>query len=168
MSWLDDAIRNGLIRPDQLPPDMRPDEFTYEPPPRALVAVENTDLPGITEKQFQQQVIDFARLHGWAVAHFRRVRVQRKDGSVYYETPAAADGAGWPDLALCHRKAGRLIFAELKVGRNQPTPEQAAWIALFRLGDHEAYVWRPEQWPEIERVLSGSPPPPSGSASRAV
>lgn len=24
MGWLEDAVRNGLIRPDQLPPDMRP------------------------------------------------------------------------------------------------------------------------------------------------
>jgi hypothetical protein len=51
-----------------------------------------------SEAQFQQQVIDLARLCGYRVAHFRTVRVQRKGGSVYYTTPVQADGAGWPDL----------------------------------------------------------------------
>lgn len=107
---------------------------------------------GRPEEEFQRAVIDYARLHGWLVAHFRPVRVQRKNGSVYFETPAAADGKGFPDLVLLREK--RLIVAELKVGSNKPSPEQEKWLAAFgKLSVVQTFVWRPESWPQIEELL---------------
>jgi hypothetical protein len=108
--------------------------------------------PGLTEEQFQRIVIDLARSRGWKVAHFRRVRVQRKNGSTYYETPVQADGKGFPDLLLV--RGPTLIAAELKVGRNRPTPEQRDWLdALERTGWVQGYVWRPDDWKTILATL---------------
>lgn len=99
---------------------------------------------GKPEAEFQEQVIGLARANGWRVAHFRAVRVQRKNGQVYHETPVAADGAGFPDLILVRR--GRLIVAELKVGANTTTAEQDAWLAAFKAAGAETYVWYPLDW----------------------
>jgi hypothetical protein len=108
----------------------------------------------LTEKQFQKQVIDLARLFGWKVAHFRPAMVTR-GGKVKYETPVGADGKGWPDLVLVHRRRRLVLFVELKVGKNTTTPEQEAWLDdLFECGQLVT-DWRPEQWPDIEAMLAG-------------
>ena len=103
------------------------------------------------ESEWLSTVIDAARLYGWKCAHFRSVRQQRQDGSVYYSTPVQADGEGWPDLVLL--RPPRVIAAELKVGRNKPTEAQREWLELMADCVMETYVWRPEDWDEIERTL---------------
>jgi hypothetical protein len=105
------------------------------------------------ESDFQRLVIEYARLLGWRVAHFRAARIRRRDGSVYYSTPVAADGGGFPDLVLARR--GRVVFAELKSPRGRQTPAQEAWARELNGGPVRCYLWRPADWPEIERVLSG-------------
>ncbi len=111
-----------------------------------------TALPKITETEFQTQVIRLAQLFGWKVAHFRAVKIQRKDGSVYFQTPVQADGAGFPDLILLRNAV--MIAAELKVGRNQPTPAQEAWLRDFAKAGAIAVTWTPKDWKLIERMLS--------------
>lgn len=103
-----------------------------------------------TEAQFQKAIIDLAHLTGWMVSHFRGVRTQRKSGSVYYQTPVAADGKGFPDLVLVRE---RVIFAEIKVGYNKPSPEQTMWLELLAKAGQEVYVWTPKEWDEIKDVL---------------
>jgi hypothetical protein len=105
----------------------------------------------ISEAEFQAQVIDLAHLHHWRVAHFRKVRVQRANGTTYYETPAAADGAGWPDLVLVRR--GVLIVAELKTDAGSTTGEQVRWLESLRGAGVNAVIWRPCMWAEIEEAL---------------
>lgn len=102
------------------------------------------------ESEFQDNIIELAQLKGWMVAHFRAVRVQRRDGSVYHCTPVQAQGAGFPDLILL--KEGRLIVAELKSDKGKTSPEQDKWLDLFCTVS-EAYVWRPKQWDKIVEVL---------------
>lgn len=106
---------------------------------------------GPLEEEFQQQVIDLARLRGWLVSHFRKVRIQRRDGSVYWQTPVGAEGKGFPDLLMIRET--KLIVAELKVPPNTTTPEQKHWLTCFRKAGALAFVWMPEDWPEIERIL---------------
>lgn len=111
-------------------------------------------LPAITEDAFQTQIIAFARLFGWRVAHFRAVRVKDKNGTPQYQTPVQADGAGFPDLLLVNKRHNPpLIVAELKVGRNKATAEQQKWLAEFELAGIPAYTWNPGDWPEIEKAL---------------
>lgn len=106
----------------------------------------------MNETQFQQTVIDLAHLTGWRVAHFRGVRVQRKDGSIYYQTPVQADGTGFPDLVMA--RDDRTLYAEIKVTPNKPSAEQWEWLrALQANPSNEVYLWYPEDWEEIETVL---------------
>jgi hypothetical protein len=107
--------------------------------------------PKTLEKDFQKQVLDYAKIYGWRRAHFRKVRVQRANGSVYWETPVAADGKGFPDLVLVRDTV--ILVAELKVPGNATSPEQQAWLDAFGKGGALVYVWYPEHWPVIERVL---------------
>ena len=107
--------------------------------------------PTISEAEFTKQVIELAQLNGFRVAHFRGVRVQRKDGSVHYCTPVQADGAGFPDLLMLRGRAA--IVAELKVGANKPSEAQRQWLAAFEMTDFDVQVWRPENWDEIVKIL---------------
>ena len=105
----------------------------------------------MTEAEFQSQIIDYAHLRGWLVAHFRGVRVQRGNGTVHYQTPVAADGKGFVDLVLVRE---RVVFAEIKVGKNKMTNEQNMWAdALWKAGRQEFYLWYPKDFDDIVKVL---------------
>jgi predicted protein tyrosine phosphatase len=107
-------------------------------------------VPPESEAAFQKWVIDTARANGWMVAHFRRVRVQRGNGQTYYETPVAADGAGWPDLVLVR---DRVLFRELKADRGRLSDEQTMWQERLIAAGADWAVWRPKDRTEIERAL---------------
>ena len=106
---------------------------------------------GWSEAKFQEMTVALAHQHGWKVVHIRRVRVQRKDGTIYYETPFGYDGKGFPDLLLVRE---RVIFVELKAGSNKPSEEQVAWHEAVRSAGSECYCWWPRDWAEIEGVLT--------------
>ena len=94
--------------------------------------------PDVSEAAFMAEVRKLATAHGWTSYHTRDSRKSDK---------------GFPDLALV--RPPRLIFAELKVGRNQPTQEQGEWLDRLRACGIPAYLWRPEDWPRIVEVLTG-------------
>lgn len=90
----------------------------------------------ISEKEFQSQVIQLAKLLGWLVYHTHDSR---------------RSVAGFPDLILLRN--GRLVVIELKVGKNRATPEQVVWLEAFaKIADYVA-VWTPQHWAEIQEVL---------------
>ena len=99
-----------------------------------MVAVH--ERPKLSEAQFQRQVVRYAELMGWRWYHTRR---------------SERSPRGFPDLVLVRRP--RVVFAELKAQRTPVTDDQRAWIAELRACDQEAYIFRPEQWQEIERCL---------------
>lgn len=105
----------------------------------------------LTEAAFTRQVLEFARLHGWRSAHFRPGRTNRG-----WRTAVSGDGVGFPDLILVRR--GVLVVAELKVGDNTLSVEQGEWLRAFENCPPpvQAFVWFPDDWPEIERVLGGN------------
>jgi len=106
----------------------------------------------ISESAWQKQVIEIAQYAGFRVAHFRGVRVQRKDGSVYYQTPVQAQGVGYPDL--CMVKGNRLIYAELKREGGKPTPEQVEWLeALSKVPGVECFLWKPSDYEVVLEVM---------------
>lgn len=107
-------------------------------------------LPRITEAEFLDQVIKFAKLHGWRVTHFRTVRVQRKDGTVYYQTPVQADGAGFVDLLLARE---RVVYAEVKTDKGRLESKQRDWMEILKETGQEVYVWRPRDWTDIQKCL---------------
>jgi hypothetical protein len=119
----------------------------------------------LREAQWQQRVLDLAKLCGWRVAHFRPGRT-----STGWRTAVEADGAGFPDLTMV--REGRLLFVELKSERGRVTPEQRVWLAaLSAVPGVETYLWRPSDWPAVHRVLARDlissnltppTPPPAG------
>ena len=107
----------------------------------------------ITETQFQQQVIQLAKLRGWLVHHTRPARIKVR-GVETYRTPIAGH-TGFPDLVLARR--GRVVFAELKAQAGQLREDQIRWRDAMCPPERQAFcgwfVWRPSDWAEIERIL---------------
>ena len=108
----------------------------------------------ISEKEFQETVIDLMHTLGYRVAHFRPAMNARGD----WRTPVAADGKGFPDLVAIRpdkfgRYNGRVVFVELKSDKGKLSKEQAEWIADLGSAGAETYVWRPSDWNELVKIL---------------
>lgn len=101
----------------------------------------------MTEAAFQKRVIEYAMRCGWWVAHFPRANPEGR-----WRTPVSANAKGYVDCTLVRGPA--LIFAELKAEKGRLRPEQKVWIEKLMATGNEVYVWRPSDWPEIERRLS--------------
>lgn len=106
----------------------------------------------ITEKEFQNAVVELAKWTGWLVYH--PLPAQNVRG--HWRTPTLGD-VGFPDLVLVHHSKG-LIFAELKSRIGKLSEAQQRWITTIRMSGHEAYVWRPADLPEIKQILTEGPP----------
>lgn len=105
--------------------------------------------PPELERDFQKAVVELAQLAGWRVAHFRPAKTSKG-----WRTPVAADGAGFPDLILV--REGRLVVAELKSGTGRVSEEQQGWLDAFEtVPSTEVFVWRPDDWDQVVRVLTG-------------
>ena len=100
-------------------------------------------LPAISEKAFQAQIVELARLRGWLCYHTHNSR---------------RSASGFPDLCLVRlEKAGqwaRLVFAEVKTDTGPLTREQREWLLYLTLvPGAEVRVWRPDDWQAIEELL---------------
>ena len=102
------------------------------------------------EKELQKAVVELAHRFGWMVAHFGKAIGGH--GAERWITPAAYDAKGFPDLVLVR---GRLMFRELKVGKNDLSFEQRRWIEWLRNARVDAAVWTEDDWKSglIEREL---------------
>jgi hypothetical protein len=50
------------------------------------------------------------------------------------------------------------IVAELKRSKKEkPTAEQLAWLARYRAAGVPVFVWTPEVWSDVERILKHGP-----------
>lgn len=103
----------------------------------------------MTEAQLTTGVIDTARRLGYIAAHFRTSRTT----SGGYSTAVQGDGKGYPDLTLVGR--GRVLFAELKVGKGKLRPEQEMWGDLIKINGGEWHLWTDADWNSgaIEQAL---------------
>lgn len=92
----------------------------------------------ISEADWQRTVTEYASLNAWVWYHVNDSRRDRR---------------GFPDLVLV--RGGRLVFAELKREAGRVRPEQRFWLVELAQCPHvETYVWRPRDWPTVERVLA--------------
>ena len=99
----------------------------------------------ITESSFQDKVIQTAELGGWWVWH---------------DTDSRRNRAGLPDLIMI--RPPRVIFAELKKHDGRVRRSQQTVLGLLAdCPDVESYLWRPDDFEAIERILARR-----GSASR--
>jgi hypothetical protein len=105
--------------------------------------------PQVSEAEWQQQVVDLAKICGWRVLH---VYALRRAGS--YRTPTTT--VGWPDLVLV--RGERMIVAELKTQKGKLSAEQQGWLdALALVEGVQVFVWRPADQEEVITELTGRP-----------
>jgi hypothetical protein len=105
-----------------------------------MAAATRPALLGITETQWQADVIQLAKLLGWQHMHVRRSIGKGRTWTT------ATNLKGWPDLTLIRPTTGNdgeIIFAELKTEKGLVEPEQLAVHELLRRAGHDVYVWRP-------------------------
>jgi hypothetical protein len=102
----------------------------------------------VNEREFTKSVIAVAQTYGWRIVHFLPARVGRENRPL---TAYLGDGRGFPDLVAV--KASRLLFAELKVGRNKTTSHQDEWAQALLLTGVEMYLWTPDDLDDISRIL---------------
>lgn len=92
----------------------------------------------MTERQWMDTVLAQAAVTGW---------------EFYHPWNSMHSVKGWPDLVLC--RPPRLIFAELKrESGGKVSAEQQGWLDLLRECGAETYVWKPSDWPTVEKVLA--------------
>ena len=124
------------------PRRLRPLAMPQLPPHRPMGPVDTMTTPrrtldlAMTEAQWQATIVCLAHNLGYLVYHTHDSR----------RSPA-----GFPDLVLCGRQ---LIFAEVKAERGKITIEQSAWLQSLRDAGAQAYLWRPSDYPEVERTLT--------------
>jgi hypothetical protein len=101
------------------------------------------DVLPVRERDFQAAVVEYARLRQWLVGFSWR---------------STHSPFGEPDLRMVRGMlpglSGRVIWAELKSAKGQPTPEQYEWLWMGRGAGIECYLWRPDDWDEIQAVLA--------------
>ena len=109
--------------------------------------------PALSEREFQQQVMELAQLSGWETYH---PLTSMRGGDRYLTAASGTMAKGWPDLVLVQPKQRRLIFAELKRERGQTTPDQERVLLVLQalFPSVRVYVWRPSDWEQIRRILS--------------
>lgn len=101
----------------------------------------------LSEKAWQEQVVELATLYRWA--HFHPFDMRRSD-------------AGWPDLVLV--RPPELVFVELKTDKGRLRPGQRTWLALLEACGAEVHVWRPRDFDAVHARLK---PQSAGGALRS-
>lgn len=106
------------------------------------VGVRARVLATITEREWQDQVIAWAKRAEWLVHH---VHDSRKDEWGCHP--------GFPDLVLV--RAPRVLFVELKRDRGYVSTLQAVWLASLRASPGvETYTWRPRDEIAVRECLA--------------
>ena len=77
-----------------------------------------------TEKQFERQVKDLAKIFGW----------------LYYHTWRSIHSpAGFPDVVMV--RGNRIICAELKSEKGKVSPAQQEWLDALKETPVEVFLW---------------------------
>ena len=97
--------------------------------------------PSGGEASFQRTVVELAEWSGW---------------TVFFTYNSKNSPPGELDLRMI--RPPRVAIAELKTDTGTLTDEQADTVELLsRCPGVECYVWRPSDWPVIERTLTRRP-----------
>jgi hypothetical protein len=90
------------------------------------------------EVPFMQQVLEFLRLCGFLAYHTKDSR---------------KSAPGFPDIIAL--KGERQLVIETKRVGEEPDSEQERWLGAYADVGAEVYVFTPDDWAEIERVVKG-------------
>lgn len=114
----------------------------------------------ISEEAFQAQVIELAEVCGWRVIEFEAYRKAARGKFIGEQR-----STGWPDLTLIREI---VLFRELKSQAGRTSDEQDEILGALRAAGADVRVWRPCDWPEIERTLGARPAPSRLEAAELV
>lgn len=103
------------------------------------------------ERSFERQVIQYAEIMGWKVWKDRATNTARRCVTCGAVRRTPRNTAGLPDLILVRRP--RVVWAELKAERGKLSDDQRDWLEDLRACHQECYLWKPSDWPVIEKVL---------------
>lgn len=98
--------------------------------------VKKLGLGALTEREWQQQVLDLCAYH-----HLK----------TYHTYDSRRSTAGFPDLTIVGRST---VFAELKSEKGKVSAAQHEWIVALNNSGVEAHVWRPSDMPTVRAVLA--------------
>jgi len=91
----------------------------------------------MTERLWQQRVLDLAKFRGWIA---------------YHTYDSRRSQPGFPDLVLLRRN--RCVVTELKTDRGLVTEAQQHWLSAFEHVERlDTFLWRPADWPKVVEVL---------------
>jgi hypothetical protein len=92
----------------------------------------------LSEKDFQQQVLDLTRLSGWLC---------------YHTHDSWRSAPGFPDLVMV--RPPRLLFVELNSEQGRLRLEQATWLEVLAGCEDapEVHLWRPADFEDIQATL---------------
>ena len=98
----------------------------------------NQQPPFRNERAFQNWVVKEAKKNGWLV---------------YFTENSKGSPRGFPDLVLV--KEDYVIFAELKIGTNDPSESQKKWLHRLKMTQEtRTFLWYPSDCDSIEKLLS--------------
>ena len=114
-----------------------------------------------SERDFQAQLMQVVDMLGGLTFHMHdsRREVKRNGERVLV---GDADAKGYPDLTIVTLQR-HVIWAELKAGKRRTSEMQ--WIWLRALPDHQAYLWRPDDWDDAVRIIQHGHVPRSQATS---
>jgi hypothetical protein len=69
----------------------------------------------------------------------------------HHETDSRKSKKGWPDLVIAG--PNHVIFVELKTDKGRVSAEQQQWLDTLERAGATVAVWRPADWPNIQRIL---------------
>jgi hypothetical protein len=92
----------------------------------------------LSEKQWQQQVVELAELYGWRV---------------YHTYDSRRSNPGFPDLVLVRESSRELLWVELKTDKGSLRTAQRAWLDALETCGQETHVWRPRDFDAVHDRL---------------
>ena len=93
----------------------------------------------VTEQRLQETIVEMAEYLGWETWH---------------DNDSRRNKPGFPDLLIVHPEHGAAWF-ELKSQAGRVRKEQRRWLDLLTAAGQRAYVVRPSQIDDVERLLRG-------------
>ena len=95
----------------------------------------------LSEKQFERQVKDCAKLFSWLYYHTHRSQFSP---------------AGFPDCVFAtgdRRVPEPVIYAELKSEKGKLSEDQRRWLYVLARAGERVFVWKPSSLDQIIQVL---------------
>ena len=125
----------------------------YSSQPDDVVDPHELWVATVTEAQFQTRLIHLAHQRFDEIYHHTTAGGKCRQCGARVTGGRIVTSKGYPDLVIGRESPPRLIYAELKKQTGRMRPDQHKWRRILEATGQEYYLWRPSDWPDIERIL---------------